>query len=131
VSAPDVLALVIDGLDLPGVVVTSRRPDPMPETLVQLRLSGGAAVVPVRYRATIDVYVWAPTEPAAVALALTIRQQLWSWLGGAIPGSTVPLYRLTEVQAPRVIDDPITDRTRAWGVYQLLVRDDTAVPANA
>lgn len=129
-SWPDVCGAVVELLDAAfDVPVVSRRPDPIPERLVQVRQTGGSALVPARYRVQLDVVVWAPSEPEALDLAQQARGHLWTSRGLAIGTADVQVYSVVEMLAPRVLDDPVTSRVRSLATYVLVVRADDAMPA--
>lgn len=127
---PDVVALTI-GYLAPIVApdpVSSRVPDPRPARFVQVRRVGGTPLPPVRERARLDVHCWAPEEPDAMALALTVRAAMWALSGTELLG--VPVYDVGELLSPRLDDDDLTGTPRVWATYTLTVRaDDVIQPA--
>lgn len=128
---PDANALLIAHLTalVDPVPVVSRIPDPRPAQLVQVRRVGGAAVVPVRDSARLDVKCWDTDDRAAMALALLVRAHVWALSGSALPGG-VPCYRVQEFLAPRLDDDPVTNSPVAWATYSLDIRaNDVVHPA--
>lgn len=128
---PDANALLIAYLTpiAAPVPVVSRVPDPRPSRLVQVRRVGGAAQVPVRDSARLDVVCWDPDDAVAMALALTIRTAVWKLSGTSLLGG-VPCYRVQEFLAPRLDDDPVTNSPRAWATYALDLRaNDVIQPA--
>lgn len=56
--------------------VTTQVPNPRPDSFVQVRRTGGAALNRVVERAQITVTAWAKDESAAESLALTCRSAL-------------------------------------------------------
>lgn len=127
---PDANALLIAYLTplRAPVKVVSRVPDPRPVQLVQVRRVGGAALWPVRDQARLDVWVWAATDQAAMALALAVRADVWKLAGTSLLGPAC--YRVQEFLAPRLDDDPVTNSPRAWATYQLDLRaNDVISPA--
>jgi hypothetical protein len=110
------------------VPVVSRVPDPRPAPLVQVRRVGGAALLPVRDSARLDVKCWDPDDQAAMALALLVRAHVWALSGTALLGPVC--YRVQEFLAPRLDDDPVTNSPVAWATYSLDIRaDDVVHPA--
>lgn len=127
---PDPNALLIAYLApvVAPVPVLSRIPDPRPGRLVQVRRVGGAAQLPVRDGARMDVKCWDPDDADAMALALQVRTAVWALSGTALLGPVC--YRVQEFLAPRLDDDPITNSPVAWATYQLDLRaDDVIHPA--
>lgn len=134
---PDVVALLIAYLDpiVGAVAVASRVPNPRPGRLVQVRRAGGLAQSPVRDRARLDVFTWAPTEVEAMQLALTVRSAVWALAGTDTLGPMV--YRVQEFMAPRAFDDERSDSTaqvvnagaspRVWATYELTIRADDVI----
>ncbi|MDH2392314.1 hypothetical protein QCN29_26765 [Streptomyces sp. HNM0663] len=129
-SFPDANALLIayiTPLHAP-VAVVSRVPDPRPQQLIQVRRVGGSAAPPVRDSARLDIWTWAPTDADAMALALTVRSEVWKLAGTTLLGPVC--YRVQEFLAPRLADDPVTNSPRAWATYQLDLRaEDVISPA--
>lgn len=119
------LAALLD----PVAVVTRVPPNEVPRPpLVQLRRVGGAADVPVREGARIDVWCWHNSDPEAMALALLVRRHIWSLAGTSDLG--YPCYVVEEFLGPRQNDDPVTGLPRVWATYTLTVRaNDAVVPA--
>ncbi|MFP3990651.1 hypothetical protein U9R90_24940 [Streptomyces sp. E11-3] len=107
------------------VRVVSRVPDPRPTGLVQVRRVGGPATPPVRDAARVDIWCWEADDRSAMALALQVRTAIWALSGTALLG--FPCYRVSEFLGPRLDEDPVTNRPRAWATYQLLVRADEAI----
>lgn len=108
-----------------GVPIVTVRPDPLPDTFVQFRRSGGTVQLPVRDRPRYDAYAWAPTAEECMTLALTVRTAVWALAGTNTLG--VMVYRVEELLGPRDFDDPNTSRPRVWATYSLDVRADDAV----
>lgn len=124
---PDVVSLLRAYL-LPVVTptqVVSRIPDPRPQQLVQIRRVGGTELRPVRDRARVDAFCWAPDELAAYALADTVRVAVHQLAGTDTLGPAV--YRVDELLGPRFDDDPLTSTPRVWVTYTLDVRADDAI----
>lgn len=128
---PDANALLIAYLTplVDPVPVVSRVPDPRPP-LVQVRRVGGAALMPVRDTARLDVLCWEATDLEAMDLALTVRAAVWALQGTSLLGG-VPCYRVQEFLSPRLNDDPVTNSPRAWATYALDLRADDVVPPAA
>lgn len=124
---PDANALLIAYLATVAapVPVVSRVPDPRPSRLIQVRRVGGAALVPVRDSARLDVICWDPNDAAAMALATAVRTAVWALSGTSLLGPMC--YRVQEFLAPRLDDDPVTNSPRAWATYALDIRANDAV----
>lgn len=99
------------------------------EPLVQVRRVGGPSEPPVREIARLDVWTWAPTDTAAMALALQVRAGLWAMPGTELPG--VRVYRVTEFLGPQQADDPSSLTPRVWATYDVTLRADGAIHAAA
>jgi hypothetical protein len=127
VSWPDANQLLITYLTpiVAPVGVVARVPDPRPETFVQVRRVGGAALVPVRDTARLDVWCWAPTDQAAMDLARAVRTAVWALSGTALLGPVC--YRVQEFLGPRLDDDPVTGSPRVWATYALDLRANDAI----
>ncbi|MEU2180113.1 hypothetical protein [Streptomyces thermolilacinus] len=122
--APALIAYLADRIE--GVRVVSRVPDPRPPRLLQVRRVGGAAVPPVRETVRLDIQAWDTSDPAAMQLALAARTHVWALAGTSLLGAAC--YRVEELLAPRLDDDPVTNSPVAWATYSLLMRADDAVP---
>lgn len=124
---PDVAALVVTYLApiVGAVPVSSRVPHPRPPRFVQVRRVGGTPLTPVRDRPRLDVFAWAPIDPEAMSLALTVRSAIWALSGRTTLGVTV--YSVAEFMGPRQDDDPRTGTPRVWATYELTVRADDAI----
>lgn len=134
---PDAVALLIAYLDpiVDPIPVASRVPNPRPPKLVQVRRVGGLAQTPIRDRARLDVFTWAPREDEAMALALTVRSAVWALAGTDTLGPMV--YRVAEFMAPRALDDERSGTTaqtatagaspRVWATYELTLRADDVI----
>jgi hypothetical protein len=123
---PDGLGLVVAYLDAQnsGIDVVTRVPVPCPERLIQVRRAGGTAGL-VRDRPRLDVFAWAPTDLEAMALALTVRAQIWALAGKTTLGPMC--YRVEETMGPRQFDDQISQTPRVWATYALDIRADAAI----
>lgn len=129
---PDVVGDVIAylaPLHAPIPVISRVPPDAAPRPpLIQVRLVGGTADVPVRDRPRLDVWTWHNTDPEAVALALAVREHVWALAGTSTLG--YPCYLVEEFLGPRLADDPLTGIPRGWATYSLTIRaDDVVAPA--
>ncbi|MEU6204592.1 hypothetical protein ABZ814_13505 [Micromonospora musae] len=124
---PDIVALLrtylLPIVDPVGVV--GRVPDPRPARLVQLRRVGGTQLRPVRDQPRVDAICWDATDPAAVALADTVRRAVHALAGTTLLGPTV--YRVDETLGPMSIDDPLTGSPRVMATYSIAVRADEAI----
>lgn len=128
---PDPVALTVAYLApiVDPTPVSSRVPDPRPAQFVQVRRVGGTPQPPVQDRARLDVRCWAPEEPDAMDLALTVRAAVWALSGTTLLGG-VPVYSIDELLSPRQDDDDLTGTPRVWATYTLTVRaDDVIQPA--
>jgi hypothetical protein len=110
----------LGGVLAPAIVIDTRRPDPLPPRLVQLRMLPGAPVQPVRELVRIDVICWDATEHASMALARDVRARTWALAGAATLGAMV--YTVNEFASPFLVDDPIGKRPRAMATYDLTCR---------
>jgi hypothetical protein len=130
---PDTVGLLVaylDGSSEITVPVGSRVPNavPRPTSFVVVRRAGGAAILPVRDRARIDIWAWALTDPTAMNLAIACRELIWKLSGNDTLGAMV--YRIGEFMAPQQFDDPETGVPRVWATYELDVRADSAIQPN-
>lgn len=124
---PDIVALLRTYL-LPlvaPVAVVSRVPDPRPARLVQIRRVGGTQLRPVRDQPRVDVVCWDATDPAATALADTVRRAVHALAGTTLLGPAV--YRVDETLGPTQIDDPLTGAPRVMATYSIAVRANDAI----
>lgn len=124
---PDAVGLTVTYLAqiVAPVHVGSRVPKPRPVQFVQVRRVGGLAQPPVRDRARLDIFCWANTDPAAWALASTVRDAIWALSGTTTLG--VVVYDVSEFLGPTQEDDPDTGTKRVWATYELTVRADSAI----
>lgn len=124
---PDAVDLVIDYLAplAAPVAVGSRVPKPRPSRLIQVRRVGGTALAPIRDQPRLDIFCWDETDPAAMALALTVREHMWALAGTALLGPMT--YRVEETLGPRQDDDDMTGTPRVWATYSLSIRADDAI----
>ena len=121
---PDATALALGYLRplLPGVTVAGRVPDPLVVPLVRVQRVGG--VRDIAYdRARLLVECWAAGEPAAAALAGTVRDLLRR-MRGSVGGWTVAAT--DEVGGPAHLSDPLTATPRVLLTVETTVRANPA-----
>lgn len=99
-----------------GAPVSTKVPATRPATFIRAWANGGAAINRVLEDVQVTVDVWAPSQPAASALAATMRTAFLNDLQAAFP-----LVRgVSEVTRPYSHPDETSERYRA--TYSLRVR---------
>lgn len=117
---PDVETLLVRVLpDLVGVDVSTRVPDPRPDSFVRLKRVGGTAPNRITDSALVVVECWAADEIAAAYLARATRAHVHALAQTDHDGDYV--RRVREVAGPQAFPDPSTEHPR----YQFTVQIDT------
>ncbi len=130
VEFADVLAALVPhvrGRIDPGVVVDVRVPTPLPDALVVMTRTGGAATTRVSEAAHVSVDSWGGDNVEAHANAAALAQQVRAVLhamAGVIAGVTV--YRVDDVAGPYDNPDPATGRPRVSFTVAVHVRGHPA-----
>lgn len=96
------------------VPVASSRPNPSPELAITVRREGGGALDSHRDAPGIGVYIWAPTEAKAAALAKRISREMLR-----LPGSKHGVAKTVE-EALYSAPDPESKEPRWYGSYTLI-----------
>lgn len=116
----DIFTLVNAQLDpVLSVPVTSRVPDPRPDSFVQVRRSGGAWNIVID-KPLVDVFCWGLTETVAEALCMQVRSLIHSMKNTVING--VQVYRVEELLGPTQTDDTETGTPQYWMTFSIFVR---------
>ena len=131
-APPAVDALVVAYLQirLPaefGVHVSTRIPNPRPDALVRVTLTGGAGRSSVAlHTASVSVEAWGPDIPAASNLARYVDALLF-----AAPGEIADLYAVRPLGAVQYYPDADTGAERYMGSYELVTRVRPPIPPAA
>jgi len=101
-----------------GVRVSTRIPNPRPDALVRVMLTGGAGRSSVvLHTSTVAVEAWGPDVPSASSLANYVDALLF-----AAPGDIPDLYGVRSVGAVQYYPDADTGAERYTASYELVTR---------
>lgn len=129
----DILAAAVaylDGVTASDVTVATRVPDPRPAKLVQVRLVSWPKLPPVRRVARLAVTCWGADvgdEAGAMALGITVRDQIEALFGTELLGTGLTVSRIEEAAALSQDEDTQTHTPQASAIYAITHRDTAVI----
>lgn len=122
VTFPDTVATVRGALlgPLDPTPVVQQVPKSRPAEFVQIYRTGGVSRDRVIDGAFITVDSWAATDPAAMALAQSVRARMHALASTTVGG--VAVYRVVELAGPASVPDPESGSPRVRQSFQIGLR---------